>query len=243
MNKRENAFHEEIRKEQRKRRFTIIGVVCILIIFCAGLVYLIFFSSFFSIKHIRLQQPHSYISSQLSAYVSKSLGKNILFYTLSRKAIQNHFPILSYVKIQKIYPQTLQVQVKLYPASMLLQTPSITYVISENGIIMAMISNASGQYHLPLVVSNENGVSQIQLPNLSQAIVQIESNKNAFISDFSFTPPYDITASYANGQKVIFSLHKSISTQLNQVDQVQSDMSKDSCPVLDVRFANVYCGS
>lgn len=85
-----------------------------------GIVYLAFFSAFFSVDKIALEKNGNAVAgSSLAPFLDKLKGKNLLFIntdSLSREIEQTFRNEILLVNIEKSYPQKIIVKVEEYPA-------------------------------------------------------------------------------------------------------------------------------
>jgi len=102
-----------LKKLAKKSLYIVIatGVLALLIIFFA-------FSSYFSIKKIEvIRQTFNVDSASIENQLNKYIGKNIIFFSRSNiyKTIQDKFPEFANVKVHKILPSTISIELESQP--------------------------------------------------------------------------------------------------------------------------------
>jgi cell division septal protein FtsQ len=241
MPKHNISYHQEVRS--RKLFFylkligSIVGVVCV----ASLLVYLIFFSPVFKIRGIQVTGGKDISQHALQRYFSNLLGTNIFFASVDSNHLHNRFPLIESASIAKDYPSTIAVTIREYPPFALFQNPTATFVFASNGVVIDKVSNTSGKYVLPLITSLDTDLSHVPLKQIGEYVAALEKDKKEFVTGFTFVAPYDIVATYDDGHNALVSLNKSITLQIQQMDEVQQYYGFKKCKSVDVRFTNVYC--
>lgn len=242
MKKRTIQFHEEIKEKKKKIVFRMVIVICF-VFFSSLFLYIIFFSSFFTIQSIVVTGTKFSNTAEIKADAAFLLRKNIFLAKIDTNRELKKFPLLRTLRLEKDYPSGITIIVDEYPPYALFQTNQKTYVSSLKGVVVDTVSNASTKYSLPLIVSDTNDLKNVALADILTYVAAIESEKNEFVTSLIFNYPYELTALYADGHRVHFSLNKSVNTQMQNADQIQKLIGFSKCQNVDVRFDNVYCSN
>lgn len=126
---------------RKSRKIKIISLIVLLFGFILCLVYFLFFSGYFSLKNIKVtQEGLTENSKMLDKYFQKLKNKNLILINTSdiKEKIEKDHPEFDNIKIKKIYPKTIEVDVSEYPiAANLINVTGDTqkkYIINSIGL-------------------------------------------------------------------------------------------------------------
>jgi len=205
------------------------------------ILYTLFISSIFSIKTIQFSGERYVDKSSVFSYFKKVRGENLLLYNLNTSAFLQKFPIIEGVDVQKILPSSVFIKITEVPPKVQMQTSRATYIYSQKGILLDTLLNTSTKYSLPLVVTNEHSMHQVDYSILTLFIVALENDKNGFIKTFLLESPFTLVANYSDNHSITLSLNKSLPEQLQSIRQIKQYIGFKDCHDLDTRFSSLYC--
>jgi len=218
-------------------------ILSLSLIFSLFILYVFFFSSIFKISTMHISGSTYVPLKEVEAFYAPLKGQNIFFADVATKTLEAKFPLIASVHVEKNFPNSITINIVEYPPAVLVQTPAITYVYSENGIVVDKVANSSTKYLLPLVITTESNASLIPASSLISFVNALEKDKHEFATTFMFIPPFELIANYTDKHTVTFSLHTNQTKQMQEMEEIRTGLGFTKCKNLDVRFENVYCSS
>lgn len=220
-------------------------IFSIIFIFLISFIYLLFLSPLFKINNITIKYLNNkkYLDIvNIDKYVNKYKGQNLFIVNVDSQSIKDRYNIIKNITIDKHIFSSIDIVIEEYPPAVLFQNSKQTFVFSENGVLIDTISNNSNRYkNLPLVVTIESNYHNLPVSDIFNIINKLESDKKIFLSNLRFDSPYQLTAMFDDGHKVIFSTNSSADNQINDMNNILKNIPINKCFIMDVRFKNVYC--
>ena len=247
---------KKIKKKKKlrisRRAIKAIFILCIL----GGIVWFLFFSSFFQVKSIEIYGQNPEIKKQLHQIIEKHIEtQKILFlptktiFLLSTNKLthllQEQFPEISSIQIHKKYPQGIVVRYKPRTPFVNFCHHNQCFLMDKQGVIFKSGKNKD------LVTVIDNQIDEIQLGNtpltsknkdlLWELIEEISSKINYSIKEI-YLKGDTIEVVMNEGWKAIFDLNKDISYQTNILalfleNQLQEDKELE---YIDLRFDKIF---
>ena len=174
------------KKSILKNRF--FWLFILIFIIAGGFFYLLFLSSFFQIKEIKISGNQKVLAQDLENLVESQIAKKIAFFTtksiflINSKKINNiilgDFPQIEKVKFKKDFPDTLDISVEeRKPVAIFYQNDNY-FLIDKNGIVFEKVSESTSTN---LKIENKILSSEIKVgekaveENLLAQIIDIEN--------------------------------------------------------------------
>jgi cell division septal protein FtsQ len=154
------------------------------LMFIVGFVYLIFFSEFFLVTSVRVENrndENNILASRIVQVLSDVRGENILFLNLSslEERLFVNFPDFEGVKIYKSFPKTLKVEFRKFPdmANIIHEDATMrnVYIVNSKGVA---VRSDEEKANLPFIKLDRD-----EPINLDEAL--IESSKLEYILELS----------------------------------------------------------
>jgi len=217
----------------------------IIVIILAGLIYLVFYSSFFKIKNIIIENSNN---SEVSQTLAKLNGINIFRFNIGRTQdeVSEIFPEVKGVKITRGLPNTLKIQFQERASAVAWQTQDKTFLIDSNGVIYKEISSTSEESNnLPVIKDNNNVAISEGQKILSQNFLNFITELS---SKFNETTGYKITRFEVNettfqvdviidqSWKLIFDTNRNVDDQLSDLTKFLADHKDEVEQYIDLRI-------
>lgn len=242
--KNPKVYNPSYAVEKKKFSKVYIYILLILIIF-GGLIYFLFYSSFFKIKNVIVENSSN---SEISQIFQKLNGSNIFRNNLSKTQaeIAQKFPEVKGVKITRGLPDTLKIQFSQRTAKVVWQTGQKSFLVDSNGeIYQEMPLGDSDQANLPVIKDNNNiavSVGQkILSENFLNFITELNSTFNSAtgfkINQFEINETlFQVEATTDQNWKVIFDTTRNVSDQLSDLTKFLTDHKSEVTSYIDLRI-------
>lgn len=252
--------YKKFTKIKRKRRKTKKIIFCSILFFLTflSLIYLVVFSPLFFITNIEIKNQKGNLSAKIYSYLLKNTAKrffgltiNSLIFINSKKIEQKilkDFPQLKNVKIKRVFlKRTLSLSYKEREMSFLIK--DITgnlFSLGKDGVVIGLLKR-NYQKDLPIIKVNkktkvgERVFQKILLEKVYQIINFLK--KDLKIKEI-LVKEKELTLKTEFGFKIYFSLEKSISLQLIQLQLLLTEEipleKRKNLDYIDLRFSKVY---
>ena len=149
-----------------------------LLVFFTLVVYIFLFSGFISFSDVRLQGNHkindsdlmTVINDKLSAKYFNLISANSYFFVSSEelaKKLSKQFKLIEAVKVDKVFPSRLNVEIKERIVSMAFCKKEDCYLIDENGRVFSRLSDSQDQIdQADLIFLYDEGSNEISIQNI-----------------------------------------------------------------------------
>lgn len=229
------------RKTYPKRKIFILFLILLITL---GLIWFLFYSPFFKIKNIIIEEAQA--NEQLTLEVEHFKGKNIFLFSLKSEE-QNLIlkqPEIKSISIWKGLPDTLKLKLKLREKVLVWQTLDKFYLVDEQGIAFKERGPISEGENVLLITDSR--LIPVKLGNqiLAPAFVQfVEKLGSDFPAQTSIKlnsleieeTTFQVTAKTSEGFKVYFDTTRPLEPQLLALKKVLAEHRQEVKEYIDVR--------
>ncbi|MCL5407075.1 MAG: FtsQ-type POTRA domain-containing protein [Patescibacteria group bacterium] len=229
-----------------KKKFSKVYIYIILIlIVLGGLIYFLFYSSFFKIKNIVIENSNN---SEISKIFQELNGANIFRFNSSKTQaeITQKFPEVKGAKITRGLPDTLKIQFSEVSAKVIWQTGQKNFLVDGNGEIYKEIQLSDvSQNNLPIIKDNNNVSVNLGQKILSGNFLDFVTELNTTfnqetgfkINQFEINETlFQVDALTDQSWKVIFDTTRSVPDQLADLKKFLADHKNEVTQYIDVRI-------
>lgn len=209
------------------------------LIVLGGLFYFLFYSSFFKLKNIIIENPQP----EINEVVQELKGKNIfLFNTREIKGkISQKLPDAENIQVARGLPDTLRIQFQKKGPRIIWQTQGKDYLVVSSGEIYR---EAREEIDLPLVKDNNNIAITLGQKVASENFLDFTTELNALFNQatsFQITrfevneTLFQLDAKTDQGWKVIFDTTRKASEQLADLMTFLKSHKSEATQYIDLR--------
>lgn len=213
----------------------------VILILLVGLVYVLFYATFFKIKNVTLENSHNL---EIGQFIQKLNGHNIFFLNTAKTEAEltQKFPAVKGVKIIRGLPNTLKIQLQEEAAKAIWQTQGKNYLVSASGKIY---QETEEQVDLLIIKDNNNLVvsfgQQVVSENFLNFISELSSAFNQVtgfqINHFEINETlFQTDAVTFQNWKVIFETTRKASSQLSDLAKFLADYKNEVTEYIDLRI-------
>jgi len=207
-------------------------------------VYWLFFSNYFRVRDVIIENNKTISSEEIASSVPK--GKNIFFYETAdlRDQLINKYPQIKEIAFFKGLPNAIKVQLLERDGQIIWQSNDTRYLIDGQGVVSRMISSNEPPLDLPVVVDQMNRPVSLKDQILSvefiDFVTQVKSDffaaTNMNITDISINETtYDLLVSTNRGIKIFFDTTESPTGQLKNLTQILTNYNNQIKEYIDLR--------
>jgi cell division septal protein FtsQ len=216
----------------------------IIIIFLFLGIYWLFFSNYFKVRDVIVENNKTITNEEIANFVPK--GKNIFFYKTAdlRDQLANKYPQIKEVAFFKGLPNAIKVQLLEREGQVIWQSNNVKYLIDNQGVVSRIIFSDEQMPDLPVVVDQKNRPvspkDQLLSIEFIDFVIQTKSNfttaTNMNITDISINETtYDLLVSTNRGIKIFFDTTKSSESQLKNLTQILTNYNDQIKEYVDLR--------
>lgn len=229
-------------KTRKKKKFIKIKTVLLIVFFLmtiSSFAYLLFFSSIFKIKEIKVSGVKKIPEKELQDIISEKINKNIFFADLEN--IKNYliesYPEIAKIEIKRKLPNSIITEIEERKPVAVLNN---SFVLDKEGIAFEKSPNSN----LPKITKagfnnvklGEKAIDRIE--DILKIIKRIETKEAIIVSDKRL----DIKTT--DGFDVYFNLEKDIDWQIEQLEIILQEkiplQERNNIEYIDLRFDKIY---
>jgi len=258
MKKYRKPYRVKKKKPIFRNRFFGLGILIFVVI--VGIFYLIYFSSFFQIKEIKISGNQKVLTENLQKVIQNQIEKKILshpsksIFLINLKEINEmvleRFPQLAKVNLKRSFPDTMLIEIEeRKPVAIFLQNENI-FFIDREGIIFEQVVDVKPQQ---IIIRNLDATKELKLgekvieKELLSKILEIEFKLK---TDLKIESPEILVVSEerlnvktSEGWEIYFNLEGDINWQLTKLGavlekEIPLERRKD-LEYIDLRFGNL----
>jgi cell division septal protein FtsQ len=252
MKKKKQGYRKSFRTKKRKSilRSRVFWIVLLTALASAGLFYLLFISSVFQIKEIKISGNNKVSSEEIREIVEKNSERKVVFFSSksiffngfseSKKEIKNSFPLVAEVEISRRLPGLLEVSIKERLAVATWRFEEESLFLDKEGVVF----EKSEEVKKPVIRGGQRvslGESAIK-STLLEDILEINNRlerEEVEIREFLVSYP-KICVKTQKGWEVYFDAEGNIATQTaNLVLALKEEIpqsERDRLEYIDLRF-------
>lgn len=222
-------------KTRRKKSFFKLYLFCFFILAAfSGLIYFLFFSSFFTIKEINILNNKEVPKQQIENAISLKLTQNIFLADTEKSCeeIKDKILKISEVSIKKSYPNKIMVQVEERKPVAILQKEDSFYFIDKKGIAYQETNRGDS----PVLISNGIKIT----PDLAQKSGKI-MDKFQNLDTLTFISEYRANAKSKEGWEAYINLDGDVDWQMEELQTIlNGEVNSKDLKYIDLRFDKIY---
>lgn len=227
--------------EIEKKKFSkIYFYLFLILILLGGLIYFLFYSSYFKIKNILIENS---ASPEISQFFQRLNNQNIFRFNAGKiqDELALNFPAVKGAKIIRGLPDTLKIQFQERLSRVIWETQSRSYLIDENGEIY---QETIETIDLPIIKDNNNIAVSVGQKILSENFLNFISDLNLqFVPATGFKvnhfeineTTFQADAITDQNWKVIFDTTRKASDQLADLQKFLKDHKDEVKEYIDLR--------
>jgi len=240
------------------------------LIFGGGLCYLLFFSSIFQIKEIKVAQTNKVSSEEIKNAVWQKVNRNILLANFNQivNELLERYPQLENIQIKRKLPNKLEVQIqeremvavlkkkdflfKIKPAfssfgNFSKKESQEYYLIDKGGVVFEKISDIPPDV---LRIKKQIRSGDISLgkqyieKEIMRKILEIKNEEEVTIKEITVISEERLNAKTTESWEIYFSLKKDLGLQLTELDVLLKEklsfQEREDLKYIDLRFGKIY---
>jgi len=241
MKKYKKSFRTK--KKRKPLNIKMILIVLTILIISSGLIYLLFFSSFFKVKRVEVLGTEKIADTEIKSIISEKTNKSIFLADLSniKDYLIKQYPRIGRISIRRKLPDTILTEIEeRKPAAVLVKDGY--FILDKEGIAFEKTPNNS--LGLPEITKQdcfdvELGKKAIdRIEDILKITKRIKTKQVIVVSEKRL----DIKT--IEGFDAYFSLEKDINWQIEQLEILLQEKiplnERDDIEYIDLRFDKIY---
>lgn len=234
--KRTENYRPEKKKNQVNYSQILFITTCFLIVL---LIYLLFYSPYFSIKNIDLIGDYNQSSVE---YIQSLNGRNIFRFGSSKikKDIKEKLPIVKDVKVVVGFPNTLKIFLKERDSELIWESQGEKYLVDKDGVVFAKTDKSDmkivkDEKNIPIKLGDK--IVSYELINIIRSInVKLPAIMAEEIDHYGIGESLFVINVYTKGQKrVMFYTQVPLAYQLTILDELEKKDKDNIKEYIDLR--------